>query len=346
MKFQTVKIVLCMMLFFFGCQMFGKKKAIIYLDMSKQHDQGLFKPESGDQMLIAGNFNNWDTNIAYMRDEDNDWIYSIDLFSIAGKKLSPADTIEFNFYKRIKLETEEAHDYSIKEKISIRKIVLANLMENKPTFIFNQETDQPTIAKIIFTVGTANQQVLGFFNPQKGDEVVVSGDFCNWNSDGITMLDTDNDSIYKITIPIKYSSGRSILYKYRLKSQNTVIPNNGWESVNNRMLLIQGDSAATPFIEFNNMHRVLRFIINTASWGKKQKFQPRKNDILQIKLITDEKMTLSNPLMKVNRFTYETAIVVPANIKKVEWQLILNKNQSLTALKEVQVGFNGKIIKL
>jgi hypothetical protein len=129
----------------------------IRIDMSKEHDNGYFQPEKGDRIGLAGNFNNWRADTLFLTDENGDWIFSIPVADVANKE----DTLQFKF--KIQSGEKRIAANSGWEGISNRKIAVSDLIKDTPVFVYNEVYDKKETIEITFTVGTSNQQLLGFF---------------------------------------------------------------------------------------------------------------------------------------------------------------------------------------
>lgn len=277
-----------------------------------------------------------------LEDTDGDWIYQVLLNDIFKQSNEPVDTLKFVFF----IETGD-HRYipnGGEEKIPSRVMLLNDIYDKKPVLIFNETFDDRKEAEVTFTVGVANQKVLGFFKPEEGDIIVVSGDFTKWDDRGIPMKGNYNDEIYSVTVPVKYSADRAVEYRFKiLPKRHVILPNEGWESGRRRNLQINKEIVRVPYAEFNDLRRVARFIIDTKSF---KDFNPLKGDILQIELMLDGQESLSDALVFIDDYQYETAVVIPLTVKDVKWRLVKNINQGLTEWQLVEVGIKGKIISL
>ncbi|MCX6150109.1 MAG: hypothetical protein NTX22_06265 [Ignavibacteriales bacterium] len=326
---------------FTACSRKVKPEYAIYVDMSKAHKSGLFqpapagKPEKGAKIFITGNYNNWSKEGLQLTDEDKDFIFKIDLKKITDAAKKPMDSLEFRFNieKWRMVDGRWMMESDTTESIAIRKIALNDLYKagvdgKKIVLVFNEVYDVRETAEVTFTVGTSNQKVLGFFKPEEGDKIAITGSFCNWAKNGMIMGD-DGDDIYKIKLPVKYYKNKPVEYKYKiLTKRNAYLPNEGLEKTTHTInIWSEGNEAA--YTEFDNISRVARFIINTEKFEREGKFKPLKGDVLQIKLLLDGKEVLTNPLFRVKTHEYETAVIVPMNIKEVKWSIVTNINKQL-----------------
>jgi len=340
----TLCFLLLVFLVFIDCARVTKQRHFICLDLSKEHDAGRFMPDKGDMVFIKGDFTNDEKFDLSLDDSDGDWIYTVLLNDILQQSSEPVDTMKFSFL--IKTGDNRYIPNNGKEAIPLRIVLLKDIYDKKPIFIFNEVFDDRPEVEVTFTVGVANQKVLGFFEPKKGDVMVVTGDFCKWDERGIPMNGNKNDDIFSVTIPIKYDPDQAVQYKYRiLTNRKVILPNNGWEGVPNRALAISKDVVNAPYAEFSDLRRVARFIIDTKSLEKDGKFNPLKGDILQINLSLDGQENLSDALVFVEEYQYETAVVIPLTVKDLKWQLIKNIKEALTEWQSVEVGLKGKLIQ-
>ena len=308
----------------------------VQVDMSFEHDQGKFLPEKNDKISIAGTFNNWNFDEFVLEDPDSNWIYTI-LLPIQKINI---DTLFFNF----KITNNSRTASTGLESIPERRISLSTLKNENPVLRYNLIFGDVPIIDLTFTVGTSNQQLLGFFKPELGDKIMISGEFCNWCHEGIFLEDEDNDKIYTLTIPLRVSLNKPFYYKYRIiPNRKIIIPYDGWEDLEYREFLPTIGNYTVPYSEFNNVRRIARFKVNSKKFTDIKKFIPLKGDILQIKLILDDKESLTNPLTQISKTEWEISMMIPLNVEKIEWQLVKNFSDALTEFKVIQVPLDGKI---
>jgi len=316
--------------------------------MSAEHDAGRFQPENGDHVSIAGNFNEWniDSESLDLHDPEGDWVYTIPL---SKKRASEPDsihldTLEFKFV--IRTANNRYIPNNGWETLPNRKMTLSDLEVKSPEIVYNQPWKQWPDHQVTFTVDMRNQEVLGFFKPDKGDQVVVSGSFTGWSPGGIPLIDKSGDGVYQAMIPVSSDPNQPVSYKFRmLPANHKILPDHGWESTANRQIGHLHNDTVLAYTAFNNLRRVARFIIKADEWTKNRTFQPMKGDIIQIKVRFDGRTHLSNPLMKVHTGSWETAMAIPLNSQETEWQIVENMNKPLTQWQPVSVGLSGTLIQ-
>lgn len=342
------KIYLTALFLFFSILIFSCTKdnvKLIRLDMSKEHDAGRFKPETGSRVSIAGNFNTWQSAEYFLTDEDEDWIYTIPVNEILKNSNQPLDTLIFKFYQ-ISGDERSFNEIEQREKLGSRKMAYQYLLDKGPLFIFSQPYDEKIEVVVKFTVGTSNQKTLGYFKPQLGDKIIVSGSFCNWDPEGLVLNDEDKDDIYILTSDMRIYKNSPFEYKYCIRNnREAILLNSGWENIKNRTAVVS-DTIELPYVEFGNMRRVVRFIVNTKKWENGKLFNPLKGDILQINLSLDGKEILTDALIQVEKNIYETAAIIPLNVKTIRYQIMKNIKHPLTKMKNIEVDLKGTIIKL
>jgi hypothetical protein len=316
---------------------------VLQVDMSKEHDAGRFKPEQGDKLFVAGNFNGWKKYEVMLSDLKGNWIYSANIDDYLERKGAPSDTLGFNFLIQSGPGREVLNQGW--ETIPMRKIAISRLTTQSPVFVYNEVFDEKESFDVTFTVGMNNEETLGFFQPDKGDEIVVSGSFCNWSSQGVA-LDDQSSGIYSKKITLRQNPNDPLEYRFRIiPKRKAVIPDQGWETRPVRQAVLSKSSVELPYAEFNDIRRVARFVINSGEWEQEGKFRPLKGDILQIKLLLDGKQTLSDALFQVGEKKFETAIMIPLTVRDVQWQVMEDMKNELTPIQDVQVGLNGAVIK-
>ena len=176
------------------------------VDLSYERDEGRFNPELGDVISITGSFNDWEPNQDILVDEEGDWIYTIYLYNLP-------DTVEFKFV----ISSSSNLDLPNRgwELIENRKMNISTLKKDTPILRFNEPWSPFEVIDVTFSVLMSNQQILGFFDPEK-DKVVVSGSFLGWESNGITLQDGNQDGVFEQTMPIEMNPNKPHIYKFRI----------------------------------------------------------------------------------------------------------------------------------
>ncbi len=237
---------------------------LLSVDMSKEHDSGQFKPGKGDRLYVAGNFNGWKKYQIAMTEKKGNWIYSANIEKYLEKTEAglPIDTLQFNFL--IKPGKDRSVPNQGWEELGARKMAVSTLASEAPVFVYGERFDNKEPYDVTFTVGMSNEETLGFFKPGRGDEVVVSGSFCNWSSKGIP-LDNKGDGIYARKIWIRQNPRHPLEYNFRIiPNANVPLPNWGWETIPMRKTSLDSRTIKLPFAVFNNIRRVARFVIGTS----------------------------------------------------------------------------------
>ena len=313
----------------------------VSVDLAGEIGSGLFSPEDGDSIFIAGNFNEWSTSKNPLRISGKTWVYGVnvnELVDIENSGANPADTLEFKFY--IKSNNPSKLLNAGWESIENRKHVIGDLIIEKPVLLFNDIHPVEEKKEVTFTVGMSNQKVLGFFEPDSGDIVMVTGSFIDWNPLGIPLQKARGQEVYSATIPI---SGEIMEYKFRILSKRpNYHPAQGWEQVQNRVLNTNRRSK-TGFKFFDDISRVVRFQIDAVELISKGDFNPDIGDQLQIKMEIDGRESLSEYLYQVDEFVYEAAVIVPENAISVRWKVVKNNYEDISRYEEIPVPVYGYV---
>ncbi len=325
---QISLIIICL-----GCS--GDQEVAILLDLAQEHDEGRFNPEAGDQVFIAGNFNEWQNNLHYLSDNNSDWVYEIKLTNVP-------DTLSFKFGIQSSINKDLANRGW--EVVPNRTITKEVLLTDAPVLEFNKSWKRDMGFEIPFAVSMSNQQVLGFFDPDK-DKVVVTGSFMEWDPLGIELQDDDNDLIYETTVPVSISNGNPEQYKYRIIKREASIgylPNNGWEFVDDRLLI--SDEEQVDY--FNDQKRIARFQISESYLRDSLNTSMKKGDMLQIRLTGSDFDFLSSEMIKTKEGCYEISVQIPMKMSEVRWYLVKNVISKMHDYKTEKITQHGKKITI
>lgn len=110
-----------------------------------------------------------------------------------------------------------------------------------PLFKWGVPFGQST-ANVTFRADMRIQLLVGHYQPENGDYVVVTGPFNNWGNSDIMTEDPDREGFYDLQLPILGAEGDSIEYKFRIRAgDNRPVTNNGYEYDDNRIFVFTGD---------------------------------------------------------------------------------------------------------
>ena len=311
------------------------ENVILRIDLAREHDEGRFNPDAGDQVFIAGNFNDWQSQSVFLTDTDGDWVYETTLSEIP-------DTVSFKFGIQSSVNKDLANGGW--EVVPNRSVVKEVLVSDAPVFEFNRSWKRNVEVQIPFAVSMSNQQVLGFFDPDK-DKVVVTGSFMGWDPIGITLKDEDKDLIYEATVPVSIKNGKPEQYKYRIaknESSTGYLPNNGWEFLDDRLLISEEERVDY----FNNQKRIARFQISEAYLQDSLNVTMKKGDILQIRLTGSDFDFLSSEMIETKEGKYETSVQISMNVSNFKWYITKNTNDYLFESRYIVVTQNGRVFSL
>lgn len=309
----------------------------IKVNMSAMHDQGLFKPEQGDRLSVAGNFNDWEPGQLELTDTEQDWVFEISVSDV-NKKVNSEQEMEFKFV--IVSDNQMDLPNNGWEIIPNRQISSSTLAQENPVLTYNKPWSPLVTEDYTFRVNMSNQQVLGFFDPEKGDKVVVSGTFNDWDEQGIRLDRIDSTLTYELTFPVQKRKHENTRYKYRISSlEMDEVINDGWELIDERIY------TTSPDLEyFNNQKRVLNLTFS-EEWMQEQT-RLNKDDVFYAKLEWNKEDR--NYRFKKNEIskTYEVAVQIPEVITDVDVVIVKNLEQEIFIKKGIIVPLSGKYISL
>ena len=311
------------------------ENVILRIDLAREHDEGRFNPDAGDQVFIAGNFNDWQSQSVFLTDTDGDWVYETTLSEIP-------DTVSFKFGIQSSVNKDLANGGW--EVVPNRSVVKEVLVSDAPVFEFNRSWKRDVEIEIPFAVSMSNQQVLGFFNPEE-DKLVVTGSFMGWDPLGIELKDEDKDLIYEATVPVSITNGKPEQYKYRIvknESSTGYLPNNGWEFLDDRLLISEEERVDY----FNDQKRIARFQISESYLRDSLNVSMKKGDILQVRLKGGDFDYLSSEMIKTKENYFEVSVQIPMSASNVNWCLVKNLSECANEERSINVNQFGKHLSL
>ncbi len=329
--------IISIVILWIGCSV-QEEGLYLRVDMASVHDEGLFRPENGDRLSMVGNFNNWQSGKHVLTDEDGDWIYTID-----GSRLPFITDEELSFKFVI---TPAGEDRTISEQweyIANRSITKAELERERPVFVFNEFWSPMVPDTLHWRVNMSNQMVLGFFEPEEGDVVTVSGSFNDWAETGVPLKATADPWIYELTLPVEIRKHEVSVYKYRIapgldRENKPVMINRGQEFIDARVY-----ANVIPTDYFNNQKRVLRVVL-TEQWLERQKFSIGREDVLHLKLMWNGNQSRNYRLEPNGEGGYETALQIPESAADIKGEIRADFSTELYKIEEIKVTMKGKKI--
>ena len=104
-------------------------KITLSVDMAAMHDRGIFNPDKGDVVAIAGSFNDWEPTQDILTDKDGDWIFELTL-----NKDRVNEHLEFKFVSEQEINVPNGGW----EIIPNRKISVKDIRKKNHVFVFNK----------------------------------------------------------------------------------------------------------------------------------------------------------------------------------------------------------------
>ncbi len=177
------------------------------VNMSVRMQQGFFKPDSGDIVSVAGDFNSWAAYKDTLVKGASDSIFSKTI------NIDPGSTINYKYAKTVRngdWETRANRTYTV-----------PTLGGAIPTVFFDDDSvyRAPISGTVKWQVNMAAWKQLGWFDPAI-DTVQVRGGFEGWAGTKIAQ-DIFNTDLYSKTIAFSGLTGDNMDYKFYTKLDST-----------------------------------------------------------------------------------------------------------------------------
>jgi len=329
---------------FFACSRADTGHVMLRVDMAAEHDAGRFDPNAGDRLAVAGPFNNWQPDADQLSDYENDWYYGIPLSALTSPE---TDSLEFKFV--ILPGPGRTAPNGGWETLPNRRVAIADLARHQPVMIYNEPWGPEQETQVTFRVGMAGQQVLDFFDPDRGDHVVVTGSFTGWDPEGISLR-ADTGGVYSLQLPVTHRPDEPVRYKFRILpgQPDVLLPNGGWEQRPDRELNLSatnsGGAFDAGFAWFGDQMRIARFVVNAGEWLDSESFRPELGDLLQVELNMDGTVRRTPALVKTAGGQWETSVQIPLEAREISWKVVKNLEEGMTCEEAIRVTVAGAII--
>ncbi len=215
------KILLTSLLFLFiGSFLQAQNVSVTFkVDMSIKAIEGSFIPGT-DTVFVAGNFNGWNSSANELTDANSDSVYevTIDTFAVGAN-------LAFKFIFKSAAGTTWESDPN-------REYAVPDGGGTYQDYFDRDSTLPGATASVIFEVDMTVLTKEGKFTPGT-DPVFVAGDFQGWNASGTPMEDTNNDTIYTVTVE-DLEVGSTVHFKYIYNKGDVV----NWEQDPNREYVV------------------------------------------------------------------------------------------------------------
>jgi len=279
-----------------------------------------------------------------MSDDENDWYYSTPLSVLTSPD---SDSLEFKFI--ILPGPGRSVPNSGWETLPNRRVAVADLARHRPVMTYNEPCGPERETPITFRAGMAGQQVLGFFDPGRGDRVVVTGSFTGWDPEGIPLRG-DTGGVYSLQLPVSHRADEAVRYKFRILpgQPDVLLPNGGWEQRPDRELSLyainSGGAFDAGFAWFGDQVRIARFVVNAGEWLNNESFRPELGELLQVELNMDGTVRRTPVLIKTAGGKWETSVQIPLEAREISWRVVKNLEKPMTEIKTIGVPLSGVVI--
>ncbi|MFU8861337.1 MAG: hypothetical protein ACNA8K_13045 [Cyclonatronaceae bacterium] len=271
---------------------------------------------------------------------DRRGVWHIPVRQLTGKFDRPADTLMIRF-------SAWSNGKSIPLDDPKRRAPLHYLMDHEPVFTYGEPWLPGRVVPAVFRVNMANQQVLGFFDPGRGDRVFVTGPWYGWPEQGRELQPAGVDmGIWELETEVRYLQDEPPGYRYRIESsRDIVLPNKGLETFPPRRLKTDHQQVRDDSPDwFNGQKRVVRFVIDEQTLT----FQPGQNTPLRIRLELDGRTVDSDLLVRTGPGLWETALMIPEAVEVIKWALVVGNGGGTVNYEMLEANNDGtlKLIRL
>lgn len=324
-----------------GCRS-NSDTLLLRVDMAGERDEGRFTPSSGDRLSLAADFTDWEAGELFLEDENGDWIYTT---TLPANVFANSDTLFFKFV--VVNEGNRDLPNSGWEVIPNRQVTRQVLEQEQPVFVFNEAWSPLVEKELSFRVNMANQQVLGFFDPEAGDQVAVTGSFLKTDpaksdreEEGIELTPAETPLVYQVRFPVEVREQEPVLYQYRIipgeeRKEAAILPNRGLETSGPRRYR---EEPTTDY--FNDQTRIL--LVEVSGEWLAQRTQLSPDDVLHLKLSWNGTQSRNYRLEANGNGSFETAVQVPESAADLEGEVMLNYEEEFYEIDEINVGMGGK----
>lgn len=129
----------------------------------------------------------------------------------------------------------------------------------------------------------SSQHDEGYFNPENGDKVAITGFFNDWNPNSDYLQDRDGDWIYEFELK---EPADTLEFKFVIRSEtNMDLPNSGWELIPNRVINTSILTEQKPVFEFNlpwrpSSYEDIEFSVSLNNQKVLGFFDPKKDQVV------------------------------------------------------------------
>jgi hypothetical protein len=264
---------------------------------------------------------------------DRRGVWHIPVRQLTVKFDHPADTLMIRF-------SAWSNGKSLPLNDTIRRAPLNYLLDQQTVFTYGEPWLPGRVVPAVFRVNMANQQVLGFFDPGRGDRVFVTGPWYGWPEQGRELNPADGDKgVWELETEVRFLQDEPPGYRYRIEtSRDIVLPNQGLETYPPRRLKMDHQQIRDDSPDwFNGQKRVVRFVIDEQTLT----FQPGQNTPLRIRLELDGRTVDSDLLIYTGPGLWETALLIPEHVEVFSWAVIHLDGSKITKDKTEKTGING-----
>jgi hypothetical protein len=223
-----------------------------YVDMSVQSALGNFLPDSGDTVLVSGNWDNWSlTNV--LSATPTNGIYAI--------TLAQTDWSWPNYQFVLKKAAGNVWENSVGN----RWFQVPSGGTNLPVVYFNNMNGAATNS-VIFQVDMSVQTTLGNFTPGSDFVTVAGSTLNNWDNTTYVLTQQEGTTNYAGTFDVVSQIGATNYYKFTIGGTKWENDGVGEGGAKNRFFVFPSGSTNLPLVFFNNVSNVVSVVTNPVTF--------------------------------------------------------------------------------
>jgi hypothetical protein len=270
----------------------------------------------------------------------------------------PSDTLHFRFFLADEASDRKTGSLLKKEK-EMRSVSLSDLLDENVVMEFGQPWQPGQLYKVTFQVDMNNQKVLGFFRPDEGDRVAVSGSWCGWCRPGV-ILEPSGNGIWQNTVRFSAKPGNAEQYRFSIQTERDVImPAGGVETVRRQIKLTENPEEVSSdhpqefhagLAFYNNQRRVVRFIAESdgvdikESHGGQNVMQNKADYYVHIWYENLPAPERSEPMMRVSDQRWEMVFMVPPGVDTLGWAVTNGQARAVKPIAKHRVLEEGSAV--
>lgn len=298
-----------------GCTPEQQSLPVITLQLN---DTNAYDYQHSEAFLLLHHSSSMDT-LRMSRNAGMEW--NLPVSQLTEEFERPVDSLHFHF------ELYDNNGTLLKREDKLRRKALNELLDEQPVITFDEPWLPGERYRLHVAVDMRAQKTLGLFRPEDGDQVVVTGSWCDWCDKSAVLTPSGHEEgIWQGEVEVRGTPGSTVQWRFGIDA-GRALPGGGYETqtVRETELPQAGGDAPEKLVSgpvwFDDRKRVMRFIVETETGGH----QP----VLHLYYDDAAEPERSEPLMKVDSDKWEMAFSVPDYVDKVRWNVFCDKTNRI-----------------